>query len=135
MHHWKILTVIVLLAGIALLGLSRPAHTEEQEGSPALAAKISELLDQAKIGLADAVIKAEARVGGKACAAQMELDDEGLIFEVLVVKKGETVRLYEVEIDAKTGEFLADDDEDGDDDDDDDDDDDGDDDDDDNDDD
>lgn len=101
-------TLAALLAVIAVattLALSLPARSEEEGGRHG-AAKIAALLEQAKITLTDAVKAAETKTGGKAVAAGLELDDEGLVFEVLVVVAGDVPALFEVEVDAKTGKIL-----------------------------
>ncbi|MGE0193133.1 MAG: PepSY domain-containing protein [Planctomycetota bacterium] len=117
-----LLLASLLASGVLLtLALPFPAAASDDDGLDAKAAKLAPLVRDAKVALRDALTTAEKQVpGGKVVSAELEFDDDKLMYEVWLLVPGEHPKLVEVEICAKTGTVLADDDQDdGDDDDDD----------------
>ena len=101
---------IGLLGGlllVALLVVSPPAGAEDDEGTNRMA-ELSKLLDGA-IPLTKAIetaLKHKTCARGQAVAAKIDSEDGKPVWEVYVVVGGDTPRIAEVEIDAKTGEIL-----------------------------
>jgi len=114
-----LLLAFLLASGVLLtMALPFPAAASDDDGLDAKAAKLAPLVRDAKVTLRDALTRAEKQVpGGKVVSAELELDDGKLMYEVWLLVPGEQPKLVEVEICAKTGTVLADDDQDDDDDD------------------
>ena len=93
-----ILRSALAAAGVlVLMGASGAASDDEDKAR-------AEALAKASITLAEAVNRAEAKTGGKAVEAELEVEKDALFFEVETLKEG--VRI-EVKIDARTGEVIA----------------------------
>jgi uncharacterized membrane protein YkoI len=104
----KLATVTILL-GVAVLAGAFPLLADEDGGEHSRAKKVGAILAQVKVKMADAVKKAEEKAGGTAIRAELEAEDDEIVYDILViVVKGETVSAREIEIDAKTGEILDD---------------------------
>jgi uncharacterized membrane protein YkoI len=109
----KSLAVVVLFS-IALFAASGNPVAADDEGGGDRGKKIVDVLKEVKVGLADAVRTAETKTKGRAVAAELEAEDDGIAWEVVcVVVDGETVKFVETEVDAKTGSIIEDDDDEG----------------------
>ena len=113
-----VFAALVAIGVLFALALPFPASASDDDGLDAKANKLAPLVRDAKVTLVAALATAEKQVqGGKAVSAELELDDGKLMYEVWVFVGGDHPKLVEVEVCAKTGAVLADDDhEDGDDD-------------------
>jgi len=100
-------TAVVVLGGWLTSATVARAEREEHKGRRHSLKVLAERIAHAKLSLDQAIIDAEKATGGKAIAAEYELEGRGLevTIEVLVGEK-----IKEVEYDAMTGKVSADDD-------------------------
>ena len=108
MNHPKTLLTLTALAALLALGLvfQLPQVAAEDEDEGTTAAELIVLMKDVKVTLEDAVKAAKAKTGGTALDAEFEIDDDGAVFEVLLLVAKDTPHFVEVEIDARTGKVL-----------------------------
>jgi uncharacterized membrane protein YkoI len=107
MKSRKIVVPLAVLAGLLIAAWAIPLLAEDEEHEGSEAKNIADALKQVKVTLVQAIAVAEKKTGGTAFAARLETDDEEIAYEVqTVVVTGETAKLQEVDVDAKTGKIV-----------------------------
>ena len=100
MNTLKTYLPIMFVLGLAMAGgaaLAKPSEASENDAVLGLAA--------AKITLVQAIAAAESHVNGRATSAELESEGGTVLFEVEVVDSSDAV--YDVVVDAGTGEVLS----------------------------
>jgi uncharacterized membrane protein YkoI len=92
----KLTAALALAAAAAIGGAAYANQSNEENDALALAS--------AKIDLIQAVTAAEQQTGGKAAKAELEHSKSGWVFDVEVVKDG---KVYDVAVDASSGNVLS----------------------------
>ena len=104
----NLIVVAALLLGV-VVAASVPLIAGEHENEGTKDKKIVSILAKIKLSLADAAGVAEKKTGGKAFKAQLEADDDEIIYEVgIVIVKDGKVSFRIVDVDAITGKVLDD---------------------------
>ena len=96
------LTVAALVGSACLV----PAGAEEDESSGLSLDGLAAQMVKAKITLSAACDTAAKAAKGQAFAAEFEVEDGTVLYDVLVLVPGTPPKLFEVEIDAVTGKVI-----------------------------
>lgn len=99
-HGLAIVALVALLVGASLAGAE-----EDGDGTLSLDGLAAELA-KAQITLSAACKTAEDAAKGKAFAAEFEVEDGKVLYDVFVLVPGTPPKLFEVEVDAVTGKVI-----------------------------
>ena len=97
--------VLLALTGALLLGVALAPAGADEDDDVSLEHLATELA-KVKVTLSAACDAAAKAAKGQAFAAQLEVEDDAVLYEVYVLVPGTPPKLFEVEIDAVTGKVI-----------------------------
>lgn len=97
---------LAIVAIVALVGGASIAGAEEDDDGKLSLDGLAAELAKAQITLSAACKTAEDAAKGKAFAAEFEVEDGKVLYDVFVLVPGTPPKLFEVEVDAVTGKVI-----------------------------
>ena len=103
---WKYGLLIVTLAALVIGAWHVSAGADEDEDGDLSLEALATAIAKAKITLSTACDTAAKAAKGQAFAAELEVEDGKVLYDVFVLVPGAPPKLFEVEVDAVTGEVI-----------------------------